>query len=88
MKYNEMLKENEKFLDTLDLGEFVREGRLVRDIMDEIEEKYKDAELPECLEGCIFNMMDEYDVTVYLSKRYGISYCERNITVYSLGKNI
>ena len=76
MDYKEFIerdKKARKYLDTIDIKEFMSTEKVtsVLDLMECLEEKYQNENLPEVFEGLLFNYMTEEDFAEYLRKRYG-----------------
>ena len=67
------------FLDTLDLTKFIKSGKAIYEIMDEIEDKYGEQYTEECF---IFNNMDCYDFMKYLKEKYKVNF--RDINYYEV----
>ena len=86
-KYNwqQCVKRNEEFLDTLDLKKYVEKSIYVDRIIEAIEEDYDDSDvLPDDFSGCVFNWMDQYEVAKYLATRYCKIFCEEETIRYVL----
>ena len=59
-------------LNTLDLTEFIKLGKTVYDIKNEIKNKYRNQY------NFIFEYMDDYDFMKYLKEKYKINFKEIN----------
>lgn len=70
MSYEEEIKFNEDFLDTLNLDppDYAEE---ITDWCVRMEDKCKVIELPPELQNCLFNFMDSYDIKDYILRRFG-----------------
>lgn len=69
--YKEELEKEFNFLDTIDLIPLIKNNMNIKDLMDNIEEKYlKDFQKIYPNEEYIFNWMNEYEFETYLEKRY------------------
>lgn len=67
------MKLNQDYLDTLDLEPFLHKGQELYYIVEEISEKFaNDPNMPEELEGEVFNFLSDYEVGEYLAERYGV----------------
>ena len=72
-----MQRKSKKFFDTIDFTKYIPEGESqvsVRTLMDILETFYDENHpnlLPEWLEGCFFNFINEYEFAEYLKERYG-----------------
>lgn len=78
---------NKKYLDSLDLSNYISQSNDVQTIIDLIEKDYDDNEnLPVELEGCIFNFLGTEDIAYYLADRYGLHVNEQIIYKYTLYK--
>lgn len=76
---------NEKYLDTLDLSDYISKSNDVKTIIDLIEKDYNDSDqLPPELEGCIFNFLCMEEVAYYLAGRYNLRVNEQVIYKYTL----
>lgn len=64
-----------ELLDQYDFSEFLTEGRSLWSIRDAIEEKY-DQEFWNKYRLYVFDNMDGYDTTMYLTSRYNIWFNE------------
>ena len=78
---------NKKFLDSLDLGKYISQSKDVQEIINMIEDDYDDSsDLPDWLEGCIFNYLGKEDIAHYLADRYGFHVHKQVICEYTLLK--
>ena len=77
MDYKEFLKMQEKsrkFFDTIDFTKYIPEGesqvsvRTLMDILETVYEKQGPNLLPEWLEGCFFNFINELEFAQYLKE--------------------
>lgn len=76
---------NVMYLDTLDLSGYLPQSSDVQTIMTLIQEDYdNNDELPDELEGCVFNFLDAEDVAYYLANRYKLNVHEEVIVHYVL----
>ena len=86
--YERYLKENVKYLDSLDLSEFIPKSGIVADvqpIIGAIEEKYNGSpDMPKELQGFVFDWMDDEEVAEYLAHRYGLRVMETEVTKFFL----
>ena len=86
--YERYLKENIKYLDTLDLSEFIPKPGIVADvqpIIGAIAEKYDGSpDMPKKLQGFVFDWMDDEEVATYLAHRYGLQVMETVVTKFFL----
>ena len=75
---DEDVKLNYEYLDTQDFSGYFKEGRhSLSDAMSQIDEDYDESpELPEFLQGCVFNYLSRQEVADYLCNRYGMSCIE------------
>lgn len=84
-EWEQGVKRNEEFLDTLDLKKYIEKSIYVDRIIEAIEEDYEDSDiLPEDFGGCIFCDMDRYEVAKYLAARYGKTFREEETIRYVL----
>ena len=80
-------EKNKKYLDTLDLSKYISQSKDIDTIIDLIKKDYdNNPNLPEILEGCIFNHLGKEDIAYYLAKRYGFYVNEQIIYKYTLYK--
>lgn len=78
---------NKKYLDSLDLSNYLSQSNDVLTIINLIEKDYDDSDdLPVELEGCIFNFLGNEDVAYYLADRYKLHVHEQIIYKYTLYK--
>ena len=78
---------NKKYLDTLDLSEYISKSNDVKTIIDLIEKDYDDSDkLPQELDGCIFNFLGIDEIAYYLAGRYGLKVNEQVVYTYTLYK--
>lgn len=83
--WQQCMKHNEEFLDTLDLKKYVEKSIYVDEIIEAIEEDYEDSDvLPKEFGGCVFNWMDQYEVAKYLAYRYCKTFREEETVRYVL----
>jgi hypothetical protein len=61
---------NKEFLDTIDFIPFLKQFSLLGDMMVAVEEKYRDIDMPNELEGEIFNYYTTWEFEKYLEDRY------------------
>ena len=82
-----MDKINKEYLDTLDLNKYIAQSKDIQTIIDAIENDYDENDnLPDELEGCIFNHLGTEDIAYYLADRYGLHVHEQVIYKYTLYK--
>ena len=77
MNYQESLKliEIEKqFLNTKDLKPFIKKGKSIYNIMEDIKIIYENEWICEETQHKIFDVMDSYDLEQYLIDRYKIKF--------------
>ena len=85
--FREMEKINKEYLDTLDLNKYIAQSKDIQTIIDAIENDYDENDnLPDELEGCIFNHLGTEDIAYYLADRYGLHVHEQVIYKYTLYK--
>ena len=78
---------NKEYLDTLDFDKYISQTKDIQTIINMIEDEYDESqELPDCLEGCIFNYLGIEDIAYYLADRYGFHVNEQVIYKYTLYK--
>ena len=75
MNWKEEIAFNEKVLDGLDLPE-PEDGQDIRDYRELIKDQFRDAVLPEEMEGYLLNFMADDELAVYLQKRFGVRVVE------------
>ena len=61
---------NKEFLDTIDFIPFLKQFALLGDMMAAVEEKYRDIDMPNELQGEIFNYYTTWEFEKYLEERY------------------
>ena len=61
---------NKEFLDTIDFVPFLKQFGLLSDMMAAVEEKYRDIDMPNELQGEIFNYYTTWEFEKYLEERY------------------
>lgn len=85
--FREMEKLNKEYLDTLDLNKYIAQSKDIQRIIDAIENDYDESDnLPDELEGCIFNYLGTEDIAYYLADRYGFHVYEQVVYKYTLYK--
>ena len=85
--FREMEKLNKEYLDTLDLNKYIAQSKDIQTIIDAIENDYDESDnLPDELEGCIFNYLGTEDIAYYLADRYGLHVYEEVVYKYTLYK--
>lgn len=73
------VKENLKFLDTIDILPFIKKNREICTLMCNVAEEYSkntNFEIPKFLEGDIFNYVDNLKFVDYIRGRYGFKVTE------------
>ena len=83
---------NWKFVDSIDFMKYIKQldkslqkigannGIDIDDLMDVIEEDYKNVEKPKACQGYVFNHIAAYELATYLDRRYdGILRCSETI---------
>lgn len=75
-------KINKDFLDTLPLRK-PEKGEDVRDYRYWMEEEFADVEIPEELHGDLLDAFNDYDLGLYLEKRFKMACCEE-IKIYMM----
>lgn len=62
------------FLDSIDFLPYLENQKKLSEVMHDIEDKYDYgsflSKIPAELQGCVFNLMDEYEFGLYLQDRY------------------
>lgn len=75
---DEDVRMNYDYLDTLDFSRYLKEGRhSLSEVMMKIEDDYENnADLPQFLQGCVFNFLSREEVAHYLCDRYDLVFME------------
>lgn len=80
------VKETEKFLDTIDISKYLRNGKDLYDVIDEIEDDYgEQVENNPLFQGYVFNWMAPDEFGDYLEKRFNIRINEEVNINYRIG---
>lgn len=83
--FRKMEELNKEYLDTLDFDKYISQTKDIQTIIDMIEDEYDESqELPDYLEGCIFNYLGTEDIAYYLADRYGFHVHEQVVYKYTL----
>lgn len=87
INYRELEELNKKYLDTLDLDEYISTSNDVYTIIDMIENDYDYSDdLPEELAGSIFEYLGTEEIAYYLADRYGKHVDKEIVYRYTLYK--
>lgn len=86
MNFIESQEYNRQFLDSLPIDEYLEYGIDLRELMDELKERYESlTENDPVLEGCLFNYLAVDEFADYLRNRYkGIRVIEEYIPTYKV----
>ena len=69
----EMMKKAEKVFDTIDFEPYLRLCKTLDEFRDALERAYDNTPITnnDFMEGCIWNVHNDYEIVDYLKKRYG-----------------
>lgn len=70
MTFEEKMKLNLRFLDTIDFTPYLETCDDVRELCSRVETTIDPETIPEELDGFVFDCLTEDDVAEYLAKRY------------------
>lgn len=86
-EWEEKLKITENFLDTKDLRKYLRTGKDVYDIMEEVQNDFsQEVKSDPFFDGDVFYYMDVYEFCQYIERRYDIKVRIEEITSYTVGR--